>query len=189
MKKIKIDIQSTAESDYFHPATKNANKVYEKEHKFFWKIRKNRDNQILNADGKFKWTKENKQKLLMASDISHQKYLELVERIRNLEKKMDALAEDYPDYSIEAKLCCALPLPNGDEISCVIATEHSCKKHPFTQDDWVLNKEGSLPIRQLMYENTSYPFYCLIDEGRMSFAEVANLKEDEFYIEIKIELE
>ncbi len=189
MKKIKKEIQYVWQTPYFFPGTKYAQKLIKTEEKFCDKIRENRRKQIRDENHKFKMTDENIAKLLKVSDVSHEKYLELVKKIRSLEKKISIFADDYPDYCINASLVCLVPLANDDEFYCEIVTEYSWKGHPFEQQDFIMNKDCHIPIRGLNDKKVSYPFYCLIDEGRMSLKETSELTEDNFYFDIQIELE
>lgn len=188
MKKIRKKIQYVYQTSYFFPGTKYAQKLIKTEKKFLKKIREKRRKQLRTENCNFKMTDENIAKLLKVSDISHEKYLELVKKIRSLEKKI-SFSDDYPDYCIKASLVCLVPLANDDEFYCEIVTEYSSKDRPFEPQDFTMNKKSRIPIRGLSEKNLSYPFYCLIDEGRMSLKETAELTEQNFYFDIQIELE
>ena len=153
--------------------------------KLYWK----RHEQISNKNGKFKWTEENRAKILTVSDISLAKYLEMIQKIQDLDKKMTPIADDYPDYCIVATLYCGIELPNGDDFYTKVCTEHCRKDHKLDIDEWQLNKEVLLPWKALREEKLSYPMYCLLEEHRMALDEVIQLTKDSFYIEINIEIE
>ena len=189
MKKNKKEIHRVYMSDYFFPGTKFAKKLITTEEKLWKKIRENRWEQISRENRSFKMTDENIAKLLRVSDISHEKYLELIRKIRALEEKVETFTDDYPDYCINASLVCYVPLTEDDEFSCEILTEYSWKDHPFEEQDFIMNKKCHIPIRGLGDKDLSYPFYCLIDEDRMSLKEVSELTEENFHFDIKIELE
>ena len=176
-------------SDYSFPGAKYAKKLIKTEEAFCKKIRKNRQRQVLKQNRAFKWTEQNKDKLLGASDAAHTKYLELVQKLRGLENRMGVLADDYPDYLIKATLGCCVALPNDDEFTCDVVTEFSRKDSRCLPQDFIINKECCIPISGLAGQKVSYPFYCLIEERKMSLSEVAELTEENFYIDISVELE
>ena len=43
--------------------------------------------------------------------------------------------------------------------------------------------------RLLRTSNISYPFYCMVEEHKLSFSEAMNLTENDFNWEVKIELD
>lgn len=112
----------------------------------------------------------------------------MIQKIHSLEEKVSVFKDDYPNYCIEAKLYCGFQLPNDDDFYCEVCTEHSWKNHPLKPEDFQLHKSCYIPIKALHDEKLSYPFYCLLDEHRMSLPEMLNLTDENFYIEINIEL-
>ena len=176
-------------SDYSFPGSKYAKKLIKAEESFCKKISQNRQRQVLKQNHAFKWTEQNKAKLLGASDAAHKKYLELVQKLRGLENRMGVLCDDYPDYLIKATLVCCVALPDGDAFTCDVVTEFSRKDSRYLPQDFIINKECYIPIRGLSGQKFSYPFYCLVEELKMSLPEVAELTEENFYIDISIELE
>ena len=188
MKENKQKISYISGCTYYFPGLKYAEKLSKMEHKFLEKLWWKRYDQISNKNGKFKWTAENRAKILNVSDISHAKYLELIQKIQDLDKKISPIAEEYPDYCIEGTLYCGMELPNGDDFYSEVCSEHICKGHVLDVSEWQLNKDVHLPWKALREEKLSYPMYCLLEEHRMALDEVIGLMEDNFYIEIKIEL-
>lgn len=188
MKKIKQKIRHITSCTYYFPGVKYAEKLLKTEDKFLDKLYWKRWNQILNKNHKFRWTEENKEKILKVSDGSHTKYLELIQKIQDLDKKISPIAEEYPDYCIEGTLYCGMELPNGDDFYSEVCSEHICKGHVLDVSEWQLNKDVHLPWKALREEKLSYPMYCLLEEHRMALDEVIGLTADNFYIEIKIEL-
>ena len=189
MKTVKTKVAHISQSDYYFGGDNYSEKLYNKEQRFLQKLRDKRWDDILNQCGKFKWTKQNIQKLVRASDAGHKKYLELVKKIQKLEKQIELVAGGSSDYKIVGQLYCIVPFPNGDECRCEIVTEYSFKESPLKLDDWMLRRNVKMPIGPLMNQKLSYPFYCLIDEHRMSFQEVAVLEEKDFGVSIRIELD
>ena len=188
MKKIKQKIQFISACTYYFPGLKYAKELYKKEQKFLDKLFWKRKDQILNKNHKFTWTEENLAKILKVSDISHEKYLQMIQKIKELDKKISSIADDYPDYCIVATLYCGMELPNGDDFYSEVCTEHKRKDYPLDVNDWQLKKESHLPWGPLWEEKVSYPMYCLIEEHRMALDEVIGLTEENFCIEINIEL-
>ena len=43
------------------------------------------------------------------------KYLEMIQKVQDLDKKISPIADDYPDYCIVATLYCGMELSNGDD--------------------------------------------------------------------------
>ena len=189
MKKNKQKIRYICSCCYYFPGLKYAEKLEKMEHKFLEKLYWKRRDQISNKNGKFKWTEENLAKIYKISDLAYEKYMELLQKIQDLDKKFAPLADDYPDYHIEGTLYCGLELPNGDDFYTEVCTEHIRKDHKLDVVDWQLGKEISLPWKALREPKLSYPMYCLLEEHRMAVDEVIQLTEDNFYIEINIEVE
>ena len=188
MKKNKQKISYISGCTYYFPGLKYAEKLSKMEDKLLEKLYLKRWDQILNKNHKFNWTAENRAKILKVSDISHAKYLELIQKIQDLDKKISPIAEEYPDYCIEGTLYCGMELPNGDDFYSEVCSEHICKGHVLDVSEWRLNKDVHLPWKALREEKLSYPMYCLLEEHRMALDEVIGLTADNFYIEIKIEL-
>ena len=188
MKKNKQKISHISGCTYYFPGLKYAEKLSKMEHKFLEKLYWKRWDQILNKNHKFIWTAENRAKILNVSDISHAKYLELIQKIQDLDKKISPIAEEYPDYCIEGTLYCGMELPNGDDFYSEVCSEYIRKDHALDVSEWQLNKDVHLPWKALREEKLSYPMYCLLEEHRMALDEVIGLTADNFYIEIKIEL-
>lgn len=189
MKKIKQKIRHITSCTYYFPGVKYAEKLLKMEDKFLDKLYWKRWNQILNKNHKFRWTEENRVKILTVSDISHAKYLEMIQKVQDLDKKITPIADDYPDYCIVATLYCGMELSNGDDFFSEVCTEYCYKDHKLDIDEWKLNKDVHLPWRALREEKLSYPMWCLLEESRMSLDEVIQLTKDSFYIEINIEIE
>ena len=112
----------------------------------------------------------------------------LIQKIQDLDKKISPIAEEYPDYCIKGTLYCGMELPNGDDFYSEVCSEHIRKDHVLDVSEWQLSKDVHLPWKALREEKLSYPMYCLLEEHRMALDEVIGLTEDNFYIEIKIEL-
>lgn len=192
MKKIKTEIKFAYQSDYYFPGPKYAEKLIKTEEKFRDKIRDLRWEDIYKQNRKFDLNnKDNIEKLLKISDMTHEVYLEYVSKLRKVEADTEAwgLAEKYPDYCINAGLYCYLELPDGNDYYCQLINDHSHKDRKFHFDDSMLNKKFGTPIRGLIYHDISYPFYCMLEEQRMSFKEVLELTKKNSYTEIKLELE
>lgn len=188
MKKTKQKIRHISGCTYYFPGLKYAKKLSKMEDKFLDKLYWKRRDQISKKNHKFKWTEENRAKILKVSDISHAKYMEMIQKIQDLDKKITLIADDYPDYRIVATLYCGMELPNGDDFYSEVCTEYIRKDHSLDVDDWQLNKDIHLPWKALREEKFSYPMYCLLEEHRMALDEVIQLTEDSFYIEINIEV-
>ena len=191
MKKIKKEIKCAYQSDYCFPGPKYAEKLIEKEEKFRWKIRELRYADISKQNEKFDLNnEENIRQLLNVSDISHKKYLEYVTELQKVEAEVETwgLAEKYPDYCIKAAFYVAMLLPDDNDFYCRLISDYSRKDSKFEFDDDMLNKKFCTPIRGLIYHDISYPFYCMVEEHKLSFKEAMNLTEENFYWEIKIEL-
>ena len=191
MKKIKKEVKFAYQSDYLFPGPKYAEKLIEKEEKFCWKIRELRDDDIFKQDITFDLNnEENIKQLLYVSDISHKKYLEYVAELRKVESEVEALrlAEKYPDYRITATFYVSMLLPDDNDFYCHLISDSSSKNHKFKFDDDMLNKKFGTPTKGLIYHDISYPFYCMIEESKLSFKEAINLTEENFYWEIQIEL-
>lgn len=182
-------IQHLSACTYYFPGLKYSEKLLKKEDDFLEKLYWKRRDQISSKNSKFKWTEENRAKILTVSDISHAKYLEMIQKVQDLDKKISPIADDYPDYCIVATLYCGMELSNGDDFFSEVCTEHCYKNHILDIDEWKLNKEVHLPWKALREEKLSYPMYCLLEESRMSLDEVIQLTKDSFYIEINIEIE
>ena len=192
MTKTKKQIKFVYQSDYYFPGSKYAEKLITKEEKFRDKIRDLRWEDIYKQNKKFDLNnKENIEKLLKISEMTHEVYLEYVSKLRKVEADAEAwkLGEKYPDYCINAGLYCYLELPNGNDYYCQLIDDHSSKDRKFYFDDSMLNKKFGTPIRGLIYHDISYPFYCMVEEHRLSFQEVLGLTKKNFYTEIKLELE
>ena len=191
MKKIKKEVKFAYQSDYLFPGPKYAEKLIEKEKKFCWKIRDLRDDDISKQNRKFDLNnEENIKRLLNVSDISHKKYLEYVTELRKIETEIETwgLTEKYPDYCIKAAFYVAMLLPNDNDFYCQLISDWSRKNRKFKFDDEMLNKKFGTPTKGLIYHDISYPFYCMIEESKLSFKEAMNLSEENFYWEINIEL-
>ena len=191
MKKIKKEIKFAYQSDYLFSGPKYAEKLIEKEEKFCWKIRELRDDDIFKQDKKFDLNnEENIRQLLNVSDISHKKYLEYVAELRKVESEVEAwsFAEKYPDYRIHAAFYVSMLLPDDNDFYCQLISDCSSRNRKFKFDDDMLNKKFGTPTKGLIYHDISYPFYCMIEESKLSFKEAINLTEDNFYWEINIEL-
>ena len=191
MKIIKKEIKCAYQSDYCFPGPKYAEKLIKKEEKFRWKIRELRYADISKQNEKFDLNnEENIKQLLNVSDISHKKYLEYVAELRKVESEVEAwrFAEKYPDYRIHAAFYVSVRLPDDNDFYCQLISDCSSKNRKFKFDDDMLNKKFCTPIRGLIYHDISYPFYCMVEEHKLSFKEAMNLNEDNFYWEIKIEL-
>ena len=191
MKKIKKEIKFAYQSDYLFPGPKYAEKLIEKEEKFCWKIRDLRDNDIFKQDIKFDLNnEENIRQLLNVSDISHKKYLEYVAELCKVESEVEIwhLAEKYPNYRIHAAFYVSMRLPDDNDFYCQLIYDCSSKNRKFKFDDDMLNKKMGTPTKGLIYNDISYPFYCMIEENKLSFKEAMKLMEENFYWEINIEL-
>ncbi len=169
---------------YYFPGLKYSEKLLRKEKDFLEKLYWKRRHQISNKNRKFKWTEENRNKIFKVSEFAHAKYLEVIQKIKDLEHNIIPIVNNYPNYCIKAILYCGMELANGDDFCVEICSEYSLKKHPLEIDDWKLNKELHLP-----WKNLSYPIYCLLEEHKMALDEVIELTKESFYIEINIELE
>ena len=192
MKKTKKEIKFAYESDYYFPGPKYAEKLITKEEIFCDKIRDLRWEDIYKQNRKFDLSnKENIEKLLKISEMTHEVYLEYVSKLRKVEADAGAwrLAEKYPDYCINAGLYCYLELPDGNDYYCRLINDYSSKDRKFYFDESMLNKKFATPIRGLIYHDISYPFYCMVEEDRLSFKEVLGLTKKNFYTKIKLELE
>ena len=188
MKKEKQKIRHICECCYYFPGMKYAEKLEKMEEKFLEKLYWKRHHQISHKNGRFKWNEENRAKILKVSDILYEKYLEMIQKIKDLDKRITPIADDYPDYCIVGTLYCGMELPNGDDFYTEVCTEHICKDRKLDVFEWQLTKDISLPWKALREAKLSYPMYCLLEEHRMSVEEVIQLTEDNFYIEINIEL-
>lgn len=191
MKKIKKEVKFAYQSDYYFPGPKYAENLIEKENKFCDKIRDLRWDDIDRQNFKFDLNnKDNIARLLQVSDISHKKYLEYVDELRKIESEIEQwrLAEKYPDYHIEAALYISMQLSDGNDYYCQLICDHSSLKRKFDFDEIMLNKKFATPIRGLIHHDISYPFYCMIEEHKLSFKEAMNLTENNFYWEIKIDM-
>lgn len=191
MKKIKKKVKIAYQSDYYFPGSKYADKIIEKENKFRGKIRELRDDDISKQNRKFDLNnEENIKRLLNVSDISHKKYLEYVAELRKVESEVEVwhLAEKYSDYRINATFDVSMLLPDDNDFYCQLISDCSSKKCKFKFDDNMLNKKFGTPTKGLIYHDISYPFYCMIEESKLSFKEAMNLTEENFYWEINIEL-
>lgn len=192
MKKTKKEIKFAYQSDYYFPGPKYAEKLITKEEKFRDKIRDLRWEDIHKQNNRFDLNnKDNIEKLLKISDMTQEVYLEYVAKLRKVEADVEAwgLAEKYPDYCINAGLYCYLELSDGNDYYCQLINEHSHKDSKFSFDDSMLNKKFATPIKGLLYHDISYPFYCMVEEHRLSFKEVLGLTKKNFYTEIKLEME
>ena len=189
MRVVEKKIKRVYLSDYSFPGAKYAKKMIKAEEAFCKKIRQNRQRQVLKQNRAFKWTEQNKAKLLGASDAVHKKYLEMILSLRAIENKMAAIAGDCADYEIAATLGCCIALPDDDEFTCDIVTEYSRKDLRFLPQEHALNKECDLDASGLAGQKVSYPFYRLMQERKLSFAQAADLTEDNFYFDISVELE
>ena len=191
MKKIKKEVKFAYQSDYYFPGPKYAEKLIKKEHNFRNKIQELRCNDIINQDCKFDLdNEENIKRLLHVSDISHKKYLEYVAELRKVESEVKAwnFAEKYPDYRIHATFYVSMLLPDNNDFYCQLISDWSSKNRKFNFDGDMLNKKFGIPTKGLIYHDISYPFYCMIEESKLSFKEAMNLSEENFYWEINIEL-
>ena len=172
MRVVEKKIKRVYLSDYSFPGAKYAKKMIKAEEAFCKKIRQNRQRQVLKQNPAFKWTEQNKAKLLRA-----------------IENKMAAIAGDCADYEIAATLGCCIALPDDDEFTCDIVTEYSRKDLRFLPQEHALNKECELDASGLAGQKVSYPFYRLMQDCKLSFAQAADLTEDNFYFDISVELE
>lgn len=184
MKKNKQKIRFLSACCYYFPGLKFSEKLLKKENDFLEKLFWKRKKQISSKNSKFQWTEENRKKILNVSDLSHIKYMELIQKVKDLEKSIIPIVENYPDYCIKATLYCGMELSNGDDFFTEVCSEYSKKKHPLEIDDWKMNKKNYLP-----WKNLSYPMYCLLEEHKMALDEIIELTKDNFYVEINIELE
>ena len=81
-------IQHLSACTYYFPGLKYSKKLLKKEDDFLEKLYWKRHDQILNKNSKFKWTEENRAKILTVSEISHAKYLEMIQKVQDLDKKI-----------------------------------------------------------------------------------------------------
>ena len=149
-------------------------------------LRMCRSREVTTANKNFCLNDKAIAKLMQIGDMLYKKMLELVAKIQEVEKKF----ADEPDFDIEGKLYCTIPIPEDDDFTPGIVSFCCGKDRLFSECDYGMRLEKcwQTPVSERLGKNLSWPLYCLIEDWTLSVPEILRLNENNVFLQIEITL-